>query len=67
MTDTEIVEWLICHISKLGVKPDWRMSVQDADGAIGLKEWTDIRGKVETLARESTMEKQISHNGGYCE
>ena len=59
MTDTEIIEWLICNASKLGVKPDYQMSVEDKDGFIENKEWTDIRKKVETLAKEVMKEHKV--------
>lgn len=56
MTDTEILDWIEKHASKLGMRPDYSGWLQSVDGYTDMTkpdlEYTDIRKKVEELAKQ---------------
>ena len=56
MTDTEILDWIVKHASKLGIKPDfagWTTNEPYIDTTKPDVEHTDIRKRVEALAASS--------------
>jgi hypothetical protein len=58
VTDTEILDWIQSHPSKLGLKPEWAWA-----GIYKKGEFTDIRKRVIELAElEKETSSQLTNN-----
>ena len=66
MTDTEILDWICSHPTKIGLRAEWSRTIISKDNTeVSTLHYTNVRKKVEMLATQQDLAGRTSQQSQY--